>query len=181
MLLPLEIRFRDMPHSVRLETYIREKAEHLQRFFEPILRCQVMVESPHHHHRVGQRFHVRVHLTVPGEELVVSHDAGREEEHEDARIAVSHALRAMQRQLQDHAKRAKHLEKTHEHGLLGRVAHIVPEEDYGFIATEDGREVFFHRNSVLGGRFDELAVGASVHFVEEQGEEGPQASTVHVA
>lgn len=37
-----------------------------------------------------------------------------------------------------------------------------------------------HRNSVLEGRFEELEVGTNVRFAEEEGLEGPQASTVHV-
>jgi cold shock CspA family protein len=55
------------------------------------------------------------------------------------------------------------------------------EDDYGFIVTPDGREVYFHRNSVVGGDFDRLEAGADVRFVEELGEQGPQASTVHPA
>ena len=55
-----------------------------------------------------------------------------------------------------------------------------PGEDCGFIETADGREVFFHRNSVLDDAFDRLTVGSEVRFVEEMGEKGPQASTVRV-
>jgi cold shock CspA family protein len=51
-------------------------------------------------------------------------------------------------------------------------------EGYGFIEASDGREIYFHRNSVLGDGFDDLEVGATVTFNEEQGERGPQASTV---
>jgi cold shock CspA family protein len=57
---------------------------------------------------------------------------------------------------------------------------IVPYEDYGRIKTADGREVYFHRNSFLGGDFDALDIGDKVRFVEEAGENGPQASTVHL-
>jgi len=49
----------------------------------------------------------------------------------------------------------------------------------GFIEGGDGREVYFHRNAVLEG-FDGLQVGSEVRFAEEQGVEGPQASTVSV-
>lgn len=57
---------------------------------------------------------------------------------------------------------------------------LVPEENYGLIKDSDGREIYFHRNSVLEEGFDRLEVGTSVHFSEEHGEEGIQASTVHV-
>jgi cold shock CspA family protein len=58
---------------------------------------------------------------------------------------------------------------------------LFPEEGYGFLATPDGREIYFHRHSVLHPGFDRLAIGTEVRFVEESGEKGPQASTVAIA
>jgi cold shock CspA family protein len=69
--------------------------------------------------------------------------------------------------------------KVHETPPLGRVAKLF--SDYGFVETADGREIYFHRNAVLHDGFDHLAVGAEVEIVEEQGEQGPQASTVRLA
>jgi cold shock CspA family protein len=66
----------------------------------------------------------------------------------------------------------------HETAPHGHVAELYP--DYGKIETPDGRLVYFHKNSVVGEDFDHLDLGAEVRFVEEQGELGPQASTVHV-
>jgi cold shock CspA family protein len=61
----------------------------------------------------------------------------------------------------------------------GRVSKISAEEVYGFIATPDGREIYFHRNSVIDNAFDRLSVGSEVRLAEELGEKGAQASTVH--
>ena len=42
-----------------------------------------------------------------------------------------------------------------------------------------GEEIYFHRNAVLEPPgFDRLEVGSRVRFAEQQGFEGPQASTV---
>jgi outer membrane receptor protein involved in Fe transport len=49
---------------------------------------------------------------------------------------------------------------------------------FGFLETDDGREIYFHRHSVANGGFDRLHIGTTVRFVEEQGEKGPPASTV---
>jgi cold shock CspA family protein len=54
----------------------------------------------------------------------------------------------------------------------------VPGKGCGFLATEDGLEVYFHRNSVLQPGFESLQPGSLVTFVEERGEKGPQASSV---
>jgi cold shock CspA family protein len=50
--------------------------------------------------------------------------------------------------------------------------------DYGIIETAEHREIYFHRNSVLGSDFDNLETGCEVRFVETEGDEGPQASSV---
>jgi len=55
-----------------------------------------------------------------------------------------------------------------------RVGRVVPEEEYGLLETEEGRELFFHRSSVEGD-FLRLLPGAPVRFVEALGEEGPEA------
>lgn len=51
---------------------IRSRAEKLDSFYDKIIGCRVLVEAPHHHHRAGQRCHVRIDLTVPGEEIVIN-------------------------------------------------------------------------------------------------------------
>jgi cold shock CspA family protein len=58
---------------------------------------------------------------------------------------------------------------------------MFPEDEYGFLETPDGREIYFHKNSVLQPGFDQLEVGMEVHFAEGVGEKGPQATTVRLA
>ncbi|MCB1008819.1 MAG: cold shock domain-containing protein [Acidobacteria bacterium] len=55
-----------------------------------------------------------------------------------------------------------------------RVGRVVPEEEYGLLETEEGRELFFHRSSVQGD-FHRLLPGAPVRFAEALGEDGPEA------
>jgi cold shock CspA family protein len=95
-------------------------------------------------------------------------------------VAVRDAFDAVRRQLEDHVRRRRGDVKTHDAPSHGRVASLFAERDYGFIEASDGSEVYFHRNSVVGGGFDKLAVGDEVRFSfhAEEGEKGPQASTV---
>lgn len=61
----------------------------------------------------------------------------------------------------------------------GVITRLFPEEGYGFIqALEGGYQIYFHRNSVAHGDFEDLKVGDAMELTEQQGEEGPQASTV---
>jgi cold shock CspA family protein len=68
--------------------------------------------------------------------------------------------------------------KQHEGAPLGTVSELDPLGEFGFLETDDGREIYFHRNSVLEGGFASLSIGARVTFAEEMGDKGPQASTV---
>jgi len=62
----------------------------------------------------------------------------------------------------------------------GFVARTFPADGYGFIRTLDHREIYFHRNSVFNNGFDAIEEGMGVRYYEEMGQNGPQASTVHV-
>ena len=176
---PLQIAFRDFPRSEAVEADIRGQAAELEQFYERIQRCRVVVEMPHRRHQQGKLYTVRIDLTVPGQELVIGREPSQHHAHEDVYVAIRDAFNAAKRQLQDHARRERADVKRHEAMQEGRVAKLFPEPGYGFIETADGREVYFHRNSVLDGGFDQLVSGARVRFAEELGEKGPQASTVH--
>ncbi|HYL97548.1 MAG TPA: cold shock domain-containing protein, partial [Blastocatellia bacterium] len=78
----------------------------------------------------------------------------------------------------DFARRQQLDVKTREGRIQGHVSSISSDEGFGYIEAGLGYEVYFHRNSVLGDDFDHLAVGSEVSFVEEEGEKGPQASSM---
>jgi len=180
MQLPLEITFRNMDPSEAVEAKVRERAEKLDRFADQLMSCRVIIEAPHRHQHKGGLYHVRIDMTVPGKELVVSRAPGDNQAHQDVYVAVRDAFDAARRQLEDHLRVIRGRTKAHEVPPHGRVRQLWPAQDYGVIETPDGREVYFHRNSVVNGDFEKLDVGAEVRFAEEMGENGPQASSVHL-
>lgn len=180
MEIPLQITFRDVPRSEALEADIREKAGKLDQFYEKLMACRVVVERPHGHQHKGELFQVRIDLTVPGRELVVQRAPGQHHAHEDPYVAVRDAFDAARRQVQDFARRQRGDVKHHEESPHGKILEVVPMRDCGTIESADGREIYFHRNSVVDADFDSLETGDEVWFAEEAAAEGPQASTVHV-
>jgi len=169
----LQITTRDIPHSEALETHIREKAEKLEKFYPRIISCRIVIELPHKHHHQGRLFDVHIDMTVPGGELVVNRVAN-----EDVYVAVRDAFDAAKRQLEDYARRQRGDTKLHAPVLQGKVIQLFKTEDYGFIETPDGRELYFHRDNLAGHAFDQLAVGDAVQFLEDIGSEGYQAKRV---
>ena len=110
----LQISYRDFPKSEALDAVIREKAGKLDKYYEKIMACRVVVEQPHHHKHQGNLFHISIELSVPGKELVVKRDSPRNQAHEDAYVTVNDAFDAMRRQLQEFARRQRGDVKHHE-------------------------------------------------------------------
>lgn len=180
MQLPLQITWRNLEASEAVESVIQEKAQKLERFAEHITSCRVTIEAPHKHHHQGNIYHVKIDITSPGTEILASKYSDKHHAHEDVYVAIRDAFDAARRQLEDYVRKRRGKTKTHESMPHGKVIRLVPEEDYGIIVSSDKREIYFHRNSVFDADFEKLEVGTSVHFIEENGEKGPQASTVHV-
>jgi ribosome-associated translation inhibitor RaiA/cold shock CspA family protein len=180
MRLPLQVTFHHVDPSPALEARIHELAERLDRFSDQIMRCHVTVEAPHRHQQQGRLFAVRIDITVPDREIAIHRTHPVRRSHEDPYVALQDAFRAARRRLQDYERRRYGKVKWHDGMPHGRVSELVPAEDFGRIETDDGRLIYFHRRSLLGKTFAALAVGDAVRFVEEPGDRGPQASTVHV-
>jgi ribosomal subunit interface protein len=176
---PFQITFRGIASSDAIENYVRTRADKLERFSQRIIGCHVTIDIPHRHKRHGHHYRVRIDVVVPGDELVATRDPTANKAHEDLYASIDAAFDDAQRLLEDHVRRVRGYVKSRESpSCHGRVAKLYTYEGYGFIETQGGDEVYFHKNSVLNHGFDRLAIGTRVRYVEEAGDEGPQASTV---
>jgi CspA family cold shock protein len=64
----------------------------------------------------------------------------------------------------------------------GTIKKLVSDRGFGFIAGEDGKEYFFHRDGLDGlTSFDTLVGGEQVTFEIEPSAKGPRANHVRVA
>jgi len=177
MNIPLQVTFRNMPHSTAIESIVYKKAAILERFYKRIMSCRVVIEEVQRRKRQGKLFSIRLDITVPGKELAISR-----QENEDAYVAARDAFDAAVRMLDEHSQVKQGIVKMHEAPPTGRVVRVFPAADYGFIMTDDEREIYFHRNSLLPDvDFLKLKFGTVVTFLEEQGKEGPQAARVAIA
>ncbi len=172
MQVPLEITARHVDLNDSLEQTLRERTDALERFHPRLIRCHVTLEGPGEHHRNGGPFDVRIDLRVPGKEIVVSHQSA-----EELMIAIRDAFDAAKRQIHDFVERQRGETKVHDEAPEATVNKLFSDRGYGFLQTRDGRVVYFHRNSVLGD-FADVKLGSRVRYAEEQGAEGPQASSV---
>ncbi|OHB92233.1 MAG: ribosomal subunit interface protein [Planctomycetes bacterium RIFCSPHIGHO2_12_39_6] len=171
MILPLQITARNMELTEAIKSNIGEKAEELNKFYDRITSCRVVVES------LPKRslYNVHVDITVPGKELVV-----KREPNTDLYIAIRDSFNAARRELEEYARRQRRDVKHHEESPHARISTLFQDKGYGFLTTLEGREIYFHENSVLNHGFKQLKIGMEVRFSEVMGEKGPQASSVNV-
>ena len=175
---PLQITFRDVPSSPAVEASIREHAAELAQFYgrscaaASSSSCRIVISG-------------RATCTpcasssrCPGTR---SSSAASRRRIRPTRTSTSRSVtRSMRRGASCRITRGATV--GHQAPRAGRRrprGTPLPRGGYGFIETRDGREVYFHRNSVVDGKFDALSAGVRVRFAEERGEKGPQATVVH--
>lgn len=175
-----EIIFHAVDRSEWVETYIVERLRKLERYADGITRCHVTLTQEAAKHNKGNRYSLLVEVRLPP-----NHDIAAKKQKVIRNMPtqlpalINQAFGAIETQLKRTAQLRRADVKTHNSEPRGLVASLSPE-GYGFIRTFDNQEVYFHRNSVLHGDFERLAVGTEVRFDPEEGEKGLQASSVQV-
>lgn len=176
---PVEIDFQGMEAKPAIQADIAKHVAALEQHFGRVTAGRVVLKAPGGRHRTGGLYEVNIRLALPdGREVNVDRTAKEDERHSDLSFAINDAFKRAHRQLQDRVRELQGQVKHHESPPIGTVARLDPSGEFGFLETSDGREIYFHRNSVLDDSFARLSVGTRVTFAEELGEKGPQASTV---
>jgi len=182
MEIPLQITFKNAESSDVIEKEIRERAKKLERFFDHIMSCRVVVDIPHKHKFRGNQYNIRIDITVPpGNEIAVTKSSpDPDKTHKDPHLAIKDAFSSAARQLEDYSRKLRGDVKKQAMLPEGFISEINRKEGFGRISTIDGKLVYFHKNSVVDEDFKNLSTGMKVRFAEEKGEKGAQASTVRL-
>jgi len=179
---PVQIDFQGMEANAAMREAVVDRIAVLEQRFGRITAGRIVVIAPTARHQTGGIYEIHIHLSLPdGREVNVARTPQNDERHADSAYAINDAFKRARRRLQDHVRKLQGKVKTHEAGPSGAVVRIDAGGGFGFIGTSDGREIYFHRNSVRNDGFPRLEVGTRVTFAEEPGEKGPQATTVRIA
>jgi CspA family cold shock protein len=60
----------------------------------------------------------------------------------------------------------------------GKVKRLMRERGFGFIAAEDGREIFFHQSELQNTSFNALKEEDQLEFDVAKGDKGPKAENI---
>lgn len=176
-----EIIFHDVDRSTWVETYITERLQRLDRFADGITSCRVTLTKDQASHHKGNRYSLMIEVRVPpNHDLAARKVKIIRDMSTQLPALINLAFGAIERQLKKTAALRRYEQKAHDgqpHGIVEKLF----DEGYGFIrAVDDNRQLYFHRNSVLHGDFERLAIGTEVRYSPEDGEQGPQASSVQI-
>jgi cold shock CspA family protein/ribosome-associated translation inhibitor RaiA len=181
---PLEISFHNMQTSDAVEADIRRYVDKLEKIHDRIIGCRVAVEKQHRQHRTGNVFDVKIELRLPGGDVVVSREPHRAHEkyaQPSVQTSVRDAFAAAERQLKEFKEQQRGEVQVHEVPFQGQVSQLYPDAEHGFILTNEGTQLYFHRNSLMNVEFDDLRRGDPVQYVAADGDTGPTAKKVWVA
>lgn len=170
-----------MDRSPAVEDSIHKKIDELEQRFSHIMSCRVSVNFTSHRGNLGKLFEIHIVLTLPGKDISVSKASGHDHAHEDVYVAIrdafSSALRMLDNRVEQmHDHRATNITLT----MSGVVKRLFEEQGYGFIVTDDGKDVYFNKDSLTKSNWRELSVDQPVQFKQHEGDKGLYAMQISV-
>jgi cold shock CspA family protein/ribosome-associated translation inhibitor RaiA len=152
---------------------VEGRLEALAADHQDLIDLRISAKPTRHHRRGGQE--VRISCQARGTELVAARTRP------ELILALNEALDAFEREVRRlrERRRDRRVERPAPPPVLGIIDRVFAAEGYGFILTDAGEQVYFHRNAVHGGlEFERLEEGQRVGLNVEGGEKGPQATAV---
>jgi ribosome-associated translation inhibitor RaiA len=108
MTTPLEITFKGLDKSAAVEAKITEKVAKLEKVFDRMTHCRVVVAAPNKHAHKGKSYEIKIDVGIPDHApLILTHESAVGHAQEDLMIALRDAFDAAKRRLDDIAARLK--------------------------------------------------------------------------
>ncbi|MPZ37391.1 MAG: HPF/RaiA family ribosome-associated protein [Rhizobiales bacterium] len=188
MQVPLEVAFHNIERSDWAEAQIRARVADLEKVYDRLTSCRVRVDQRANNNNGTIPPVVHIELGIPGrKDIAVSHEPDhlmRKFQRPDLHNAINEAFRIAERRLLDLKEQRDGRTKVAHHDApnqaLGQIAEIDPGGEFGFLLTKEGTLLYFHRNAMLSGNFEDLRRGHKVYYIDDMGDTGPVASKVRV-
>ena len=169
----LEVQTRNIGLDPRWRDLVDEEAAALAERFPELIRLHVTLRHTPHHRRGAEE--ATLVASVPDRVVRVA-------KRESLMLEALHAaFGVIGRELGEYHRERRRFVKGRNPLVRGSIKSIFRDGGYGFIRLPEGREVYFHRNSVHALPWSALRPGLLVEVEVEEGLDGPQASRVYPA
>ena len=166
----LEIQTRSIGLDPRWRDLVEEESAQLAERFPELIRLHVTLRHASHHRRGAEE--VSIVANVPRRAL-------RASKRGPLMLEALHAVfGSIARELDRYHRTRRPFVKGPNPRVMGSIKSIFRDGGYGFIRLPEGREVYFHRNSVRSLPWKALKPGLAVELDLVEGADGPQASRV---
>jgi len=155
-----------------------EKEKLIRHFANFVLHLRVSIEATAHHKEGG--YELKIVASVPNDTVVVTRKG------ENVGPLLVEAFDVLAHQMKEILRKKRQAQKGADVPLddgaqYGVIRKLSPYESYGFIVSEDAREIYFHENALKDISIDSLTEGDTVMYGESHGDKGPQASWVRIS
>lgn len=104
-MIPLEISYRHMESSDALSERISSHAERLEKFYDHIIGCHVVISSSGKtNSHPAKEFAIRIDLKVPDRSISVHERLGAPLSQERISATINHTFHKLRRRLEDYAR-----------------------------------------------------------------------------
>ncbi len=175
----LQVEGRNLEIRKSWQDKIETEKERLSRHHPALIHSLRITIADTKHHKEGG-YELQVVATVPSDTVVVKRKG------DQIRTMLGEAFDTLGLLLKELQRKRRQTIKASADGVQtanneGVVKKVVPYESYGFIATNDGREVYFHENALKDMKMNQITEGDVVKFGEAEGDKGPCAAWVRSA
>jgi ribosomal subunit interface protein len=102
-MIPFQISFRHSSGLPMISALIEERIQKLEHFFDRVEYCRVVISSPRRNRRDAIH-HVNIHLSIPGDDIIINREPEKNIEHRDLALAIRDAFDSAERQLEDRVR-----------------------------------------------------------------------------
>ncbi len=175
----LQVDARNIEIRKSWQQRIEEERQRLGRHHPGLIHHLRVTVTDTRSHRSGG-YEVRVVATVPNDTLVVKRRG------EAVKALLVDSFDTLGGKLKELQRKRRRVVKGTVDGIRavamdGVVKRLFPERSFGFIATPDGREIFFHANSCRNTSFGMMSEGDWVRFAPAAGDSSPTAAWVRAS
>ncbi|MBL4903446.1 MAG: HPF/RaiA family ribosome-associated protein [Desulfocapsa sp.] len=174
----LKVETRNVELRKGWQKKIDEEREKLVRHFASfVLHLRVSIVGTAHHKEGG--YELKLVASVPSDTVVVTRKG------ENVGSLLIEAFDVLTHQMKEMQRKKRQSQKNDggavdDGAQVGVIRKVSPYESYGFIVSQDAKEIYFHENALKDISIDALTEGDTVMYGESLGDKGPQASWVRM-